>query len=150
MLTNPHRGEVEFDAGGITRTLRLNTNIICGLENELDMSVDEITTRFARGYLSVLRSALRAALGGNLTLDEAGAIIDEATPRVVLERLMEAFRLAFPDPEADDGARPPNGAAAGTGPSSSPTGSPPDSSKPSSGASRPAKSNDTLLPTAAA
>lgn len=148
-MANPHRGEVEFDAGGVVRILRLNTNIICGLENELDMSVDEITTRFARGYLSVLRSALRAALGGNITLDEAGTIIDEATPRVVLERMMEAFRLAFPDPEAADGARPPNGAAAGTGPNSLPIGSPPASSKMSSGAARPAKSNDILPATAA-
>jgi len=138
-----------MSVGGVTHTLRLNTNTICNLEAELDMSVDEITTRFARGYLSVLRSALRAALNYEVTLDEAGEMVDEATPRVVLERLMEAFRLAFPDPEADDSTRPPNGAAAGIGPSSSPTGSPPASPSLSSGDSRPAKSPGTSPATAA-
>jgi hypothetical protein len=148
-MPNPHRGEVALSVGGDTHMLRLNTNTICNLESELDMSVDEITTRFARGYLTVLRSALRAALNYEITLERAGEMVDEAGPRVVLERMMEAFRLAFPDPEADT-ARPPSGAAAGTGQSSSPIGSPPASPSPSSGASRPEKSKDTSPATAAA
>jgi hypothetical protein len=111
-MANPHKGEVSFVVGGKARTVRLSTNAICVLEDELGLSVDGISTRMVQGYLSVLRSVLRVALNDGTTAEQAGDMIDELGPRAVCETLIQTFRLAFPD--TSDDADPPTGAA-GTG-----------------------------------
>lgn len=120
-MPNPHKGEIAFEAGGVERKLRFDTNAICMVEEDLDLSVAEIAARLNAGRLSVVRAALRAGLvgGGDLTatLREAGEIIDEITYARAVDLLSQAFALAFPPPE--EGARPQKGGGAGTGKRSS-------------------------------
>ncbi len=113
-MANPHRGEVVFEVDGKPCTLRLNTNALCSLEHELDLSVDQISARMIQGYLSVLRSVLRVALvDRTMTHEEVGDMIDILGPQRTVEVLVQAFKLAFPSPE--EAPSPPMGESPGIG-----------------------------------
>lgn len=116
-MANPHKGEVAFEAGEQTRTLRFDTNAICIAEEDLDLGVDQIISRLNSGRLSVVRVLYRAGLVGNVTLPQAGEIIDELGHARAMELLSEALALAFP--KADDSGPPPKGEKVGTGKRSS-------------------------------
>lgn len=115
-MANPHRGEVAFDAAGRRHTIRFDTNAICSLEDELGMGFGEIAAHAARVHVSTIRAALRAGLGGDGTIDEAGAIIDEIGLRQAVTLLTEAFIRAYPrEDDKTRRSRPQRGGAAGTG-----------------------------------
>lgn len=113
MGANPHKGEVEFQAGGEARTLRFGTNELCELEAELGLSTDQIIASFSNSpSITMLRSMFRVGAGG-LAPSEAGELIDEIGFRQVSELITKALRLAFPP--AQTGSRPRKGGEAGTG-----------------------------------
>lgn len=114
-MANPHKGEVTFEAKGETWTLRYNTNVICSLEDELDMGIEDILERLQDSpRMSRVRTVFRYGLG-DVSEELAGDLIDEIGIRRAANMFGEAFKRAFPTPGPGGGARPPKGAAAGTG-----------------------------------
>ena len=116
-MANPHRGEVTFEAGGKNQTLRLDTNAICDLEDQLDLSIVDIGRLLDAGRISIVRAAFRAGLvngDGGMTLAEAGDIIDEIGYEQAATHLSKALERAFPTPQAGDDASP-RKAGGGTG-----------------------------------
>ena len=129
-MANPHKGEVEFEAGGRTRTLRIDTNIMCELEAEFDLGILRILAHLELGRITDTRRILRAVLDGNPSLDEATEILDEIgyiPARLLLEK---TFRLAFPEAAEGDSPPPP---IPSSGTDFSLNGSPPGTPKPRSG-----------------
>ena len=114
-MANPHRGEVQFEAGGKNYTIRLSTNAICSLETELGVGFGEITRRLDGFNFLTLRSVMRGALGANTSIAEAAAVIDELGYAEAVTQVMEAYRLAYPLPNGDDTASPLMGGEAGIG-----------------------------------
>jgi hypothetical protein len=114
-MANPHRGEVQFEAGGKHYTIRLSTNAICGLESELGVGFGEITRRLDGFNFLTLRSVMRAALGPNTSVAEAAAVIDELGYAEAVNQIMESYRLAYPLPNGEDTASPRTGGEAGIG-----------------------------------
>src|SRR4249920_3745192 len=70
LMANPHKGEVEFEAGGRMRTLRLDTNAMCELEEEFDMGIMRVLAHLELGRMTDIRRIFRAALDGNPSLEE--------------------------------------------------------------------------------
>lgn len=116
-MANPHRGEVQFEAGGKSYTLRLTTNTICALEAELGVPFGDITRRLDGFSFLTLRAAMRGALGANTSAAEASAVIDELGYAEAVNQFMEAYRLAYPLPNGED-TSPRMGGETGTGSSS--------------------------------
>ena len=117
-MANPHRGEVQFEAGGKQHTIRLSTNAICSLETELGVGFGEITRRLDGFNFLTLRSVMRGALGPATTIAEAASVIDELGYAEAVNQVMEAYRLAYPLPNGEDTASPRTGGEAGIGLSS--------------------------------
>jgi len=134
-MANPHKGEVEFEAGGRTRVLRLDTNAMCELEEEFDLGIMRVLAHLELGRMTDIRRIFRAALDGKPSLEDATLIIDEIGGYLAATDLLEkVVRAAFPTAEAN-GSRPPPIAAAmiSSGTDSSSSGSPPAAAKPRSG-----------------
>lgn len=103
---NRARGTLTLSIGGQDYKAHLSVNALCSLETVLD---DEITsiianlvTRGKAGNLSirVLRAFTWAMLIDHtpaITLAQAGDLIDEATPKYMVEKIMELLPLTFPD-----------------------------------------------------
>ena len=135
-MANSQKGEVEFEAGGRTRTLRLDTNAMCELEAEFDLGIMRVLAHLELGRMTDLRRIFRVCLVGGATIEEATEIIDEIGGYLAAADLLEkTVRLAFPRAaEAAKGESPPPMTAAlsiGTGSSSN--GSPPAAAKKVSG-----------------
>lgn len=110
-MSNPHKGEVSFEADGKTHTLRLDTNAICSLEDEVGIGILDIMRRMDSGSMSTLRIAYREALvngsAERRTLNEVGELIDELGYVQAAALLSKALQFAFPPPaEAEDGTNP--------------------------------------------
>jgi hypothetical protein len=116
-MANPVKGEVSFDAGGAVHTIRITANVICSLESELGAPFGEIGRRLNDLSFRSLRAAIRVGLGGKMTLDQAGEIIDQIGNVQAATYFMQAYDLAFPTPKEDDG-NPPKGGEDGIGLSS--------------------------------
>ena len=100
-MANPHKGEVEFEADGRTRVLRLDTNAMCELEAEFDMGIMRVLAHLELGRMTDIRRIFRAALDGKPDLDEVTAIIDELGGYLPATDLLEkTVRAAFPQAEA--------------------------------------------------
>lgn len=135
-MANPLKGEVAFEAGGRTRTLRLDTNAMCELEAEFDLSIMRVLAHLELGRMTDIRRIFRAALDGEPSLEEATEIIDEIGGYMAAADLLEkTVRAAFPSAEAANGSRPPPLAAAmiSNGTDSSSIGSPRAAAKRASG-----------------
>lgn len=128
-MANPHKGELAFEAGGKTYTLRFSTNAICELEDKLDRSFLSISGDLAKAVtepdkvrFGTVRAIMWAGLRDhhpNLTVEEAGEIMTQVggmLPAVGL--VTDAFVLAFPSPEAKDSNPPRPDQKIGTGPAS--------------------------------
>ena len=76
-MANPHKGEVEFEAGGRTRMLRLDTNAMCELEAEFDLGIMRVLGHLELGRMTDIRRIFRATLDGNPSLEEVTAKLDE-------------------------------------------------------------------------
>lgn len=125
-MSNPHRGDVAFEAGGKAYTLRYSANAICELETAFDKGFIAIATDMAAWEknprlmrLGAIRTLFWAGLqdhhpdidqkvAGELVLELGG--IEKAA-----DLIMEALKLAFPEAAAKVGARPPKRGGAGTG-----------------------------------
>jgi len=135
-MANSQKGEVEFEAGGRTRTLRLDTNAMCELEAEFDLGIMRVLAHLELGRMTDIRRIFRAALDGKPSLEETTDIIDELGGYLPAANLLEkTVRLAFPTAEAANGKSPPPIAAAmtSTGADSLSNGSPPAAAKRASG-----------------
>lgn len=113
-MANRRRGEVDI-AG---RTLVMNTNALCELEDALGMGVPKIAEMMADPAglrLSTIRTIVTIGLrqrAPETTEAQAGEIIDEAGGvRAAVQVIGDAFRAAFPEtPESagdQSAARPP-------------------------------------------
>ena len=96
-------GTVRFEAGGKDRALRFTTNALCLLEDKLDLSAMQIGNELQFGVSIVtLRGMFWAGLGDDeMTLAQAGEIIDAVGIKRAREIATEAFAAAFPDEEGD-------------------------------------------------
>lgn len=116
-MANAHKGEIAFEAGGKSYTLRFSTNAICELENALDRSIISISQDLVNAEknpeslrFSTLRAILWAGLREHhpgMTLVEAGDVMTEIGGlSKAVELIAEGFTLAFPEPQANGAARP--------------------------------------------
>lgn len=127
-MSNVHKGEVTFEAGGKLQTLRLDTNALCNLEEELNIGVGEIGMLLDAGRMTIVRACIRCGIvNGNgttasLTLPEAGAIIDEIGYKKALEIIGQTLERTFGEPKEGEPENPPK-AGVGTGKRSSQSGS---------------------------
>ncbi len=147
-MANPHKGEVEFEAGGRTRLLRLDTQTMCELEAEFDLGILRILAHLDLARMTDVRRIFRFMLTERLSEDDTNAVLDEIgyfPARSLMDRVV---LLAFPEArEAADGGTtdpfvPTEAASIGT--SSLPIGSSPVTAKRNSGARPSGKSADTL------
>lgn len=120
-MANPHRGEVEFEAGGKTYKLSYSANALCELEDALGKSVNEIAALMQDTQnfrLSVVRTVFWAGLldhNDGLDMKGAKAIFKHLDPVGAVELVSRAFSLTFPTREGD-GGDPPKPGQDGTGP----------------------------------
>src|SRR5690606_738772 len=114
-MANPHRGSVALQAGDRAYTLSFSVNAICELETELDKPIADIVASIqdpTKLRLSSVRALVWAALRDHheaVTVKEAGEIATDAGVQLAVEKVGEAFRLAFP--EAKGKANPPKAKA---------------------------------------
>jgi hypothetical protein len=115
---NRTKGTVQFSAGEHSYTLAYTTNALCILESDLG---DAIWTAFEtpdKMRIGTMRTVFWAGLQEhhpNITKDAAGRLMDALGIPRVLELVMNAVTLAFP--EAKQGDRPlavANGSGIGT------------------------------------
>jgi hypothetical protein len=113
-MSNPHRGSIALQAGDRAYTLSFSVNAICELEAELDKPVTEIIAGIQdpkQLRLSSVRALVWAALRDHhedVTIKDAGRITTDAGIQAAVEKVGEAFRLAFP--EAKGKTNPPKAA----------------------------------------
>ncbi|CAI2936037.1 GTA-gp10 family protein [Aminobacter niigataensis] len=105
-MANPHRGSVALQAGDRAYTLSYSVNAICELEAELDKPVTEIVASIQdprQLRLSSVRVLVWAGLRDHhpdLTVQEAGTIITDAGIQTAVNKVGDAFKLAFPGAKA--------------------------------------------------
>lgn len=103
-MANPHRGSVALQAGDRAYAISFSINALCELEDALDKPVSEIVALIqdpARMRLSSVRVLLWAGLRDHHkndveTVEQAGEIATDAGLKVAVEKIGEAFKLAFP------------------------------------------------------
>jgi len=114
-MANPHRGEVDLVVGegasAVAYVLRLSYNSIAEIETILARPFPQIAAELSR-VSDVSFGTWRALFWGalrehhpKLSLLDAGELMGKITLPVVVERIGEALKLAFPEPEGD-AARP--------------------------------------------
>jgi hypothetical protein len=111
-MANPHRGHVALVAGDVSYTLSFSVNALCELEDNIGLPIARIADELNDAEnvrLSRVRAVLWAALLDHhpgMDLKTAGKIATEAGLPVCMDKIGEAFRLAFPDQEETGQARP--------------------------------------------
>jgi hypothetical protein len=106
MAANPERGEVEFEADDNKYVVRFGMNEICVLEEEHNLSISELLDQLQnRGSMRVIRSVFRAAITPEVSLEDAGRIIDKITAAQAIGLLMQAMERSFMR-GGDDAANP--------------------------------------------
>lgn len=129
-MSNVHKGEVTFEAGGKLQTLRLDTNALCALEEDLNIGVGEMAVLLDGGRISVMRACIRVGVvNGNgttasMTLEEAGNLIDEIGYQRAMDLISKTLERTFTPQQEGEEPNPPT-AGAGTGKRSSSSGSQP-------------------------
>lgn len=112
-------GEIGFEAGGRSHTLKFDINTLCRLEDEMDLSVDEIIGQIqASPRLGFMRKIFWIGLlesEPELTEAGAGDLMTELTALGAALLITKGFEATFPAPEDAKGAANPRKAAAGTG-----------------------------------
>jgi hypothetical protein len=121
---NPHKGEVSFDAGGQSYTLRFSVDALCGLETVTGKGIvallDELMDQ-SRMSLTMMRQVVWCGLREHhpdITVKDAGELIAKAGGFLkMMEHVSSAIALAFPS--EDTKPNPPKpGNPPGTGPAS--------------------------------
>lgn len=130
-MGNPHKGEVTFEAGGATYTMRLSVDALCSLEEITGKSIMVLAEELSdpeRMTLSRVRQVMAASLREHhpdLSLQDAGELIIAAGGlTAMVGKIGEAFAAAFPEGQAGSGRGRPQkpGRRNGTGPASTATG----------------------------
>ena len=123
-MANPIKGEVEFEADGVTYTLRFTVDAMCRLEEETGKLFQELAADLAdpkRIGISRVRQVFWACLQDRhegVTLKEAGELIAKAGGMAgAVDLISLAMVRAFPQ-EAKGTARPPKPGRVRTGPAS--------------------------------
>lgn len=107
-MANPVRGETTLQVGDKIYTLVLTTNAICAAEDATDKGIGKIIDDLTR--FSYLRALFWASLGENhpeVTLKQAGSMMQEVGSLVVIGLVQKALALGFPKPDKDAKASPP-------------------------------------------
>src|SRR5690349_6880771 len=102
-MSNPHKGEVELEAGGETYTLRFSIDDICAVEEKTGKGFVALASAMSdpeRMTVSGIRALLWGALRSShpkVTLLDAGVLITKAGGVVaIVPKLAEALERAFP------------------------------------------------------
>ena len=106
-MANKQRGEIAVEALGKTFIMRLGTNQICELEDDLGLGINQIVERLndpAQMKLGFMRTLVFHAIGwqGDATKNDAGDLIDAVGMDAIAGKLGEAFTAAFPNSEETD------------------------------------------------
>lgn len=101
-MANRKRGEIEIEALGRTFVMRLGTNQICELEDDLDMGINKIVERLNdpnQMKLGFMRTLVFHAVDwqGEANKTQAGDLIDDVGMDAIASKIGEAFTAAFPD-----------------------------------------------------
>lgn len=102
-MANPARGEVAFKVADAEYTLKFSTNAICELEERLDKGLNVIVANMER--LTTVRALLWAGLRARhpeVSIQQAGEMIDRIGMAEATEVIGKALTAAFPPPEASD------------------------------------------------
>ena len=109
-MANKIRGEVDFEAGGKTYTLKMSTNAICQIEDLSGKSINEFSQGLfdpALFRIANLRLIFFACLLGGksevASLLDAGEILDAVGFEDGGVLIRTAYQRAFPTPEEGDG-----------------------------------------------
>ncbi|HEY8342927.1 MAG TPA: hypothetical protein VIK75_08050 [Calditerricola sp.] len=117
MGANKHRGEVELKAGDKTYVLRYTTNSLVRLEDELGKPAMELGESFHEARALFWAGLLHAH--PDLTMEQAGEIMDEVGFTEAVLKATEALKLAFPGAvkakQVDQGKQPEVSEATTTG-----------------------------------
>lgn len=118
-MANPHKGEVEFEAGGERYKLSYSFNALAEMEEAMDRPLDEIMAmllppageRVKSPRLTDLRVMFWAGLLDHrpeTTMDDAKRILSHMAPIEVGRLIGEAYARAMPQAETGgDESRPP-------------------------------------------
>lgn len=101
-MANPARGEVALAVADTEYTLKFSTNAICELEDRLDKGLNVIVANMER--LTTVRALLWAGLRAkhpDVTITQAGEMIDRIGMAQATEVIGKALTAAFPPSEAD-------------------------------------------------
>lgn len=121
-MANKHKGQVSFEAGGKTYTLRLDVNALIELQDALGFEDDEKFLAYCsnlngiRRVRTFLTQALQLSHQGT-TEQEVGDIITDLGLDEANRLLVRALQWAFPEP--DPQAKAPKGKGRSPGASSS-------------------------------
>lgn len=95
---------VEFEALNKRWMLRFDTNALCSVEAELKLPFAKIIESLQAGSICAQRALLRAAMGGKITSELAGEVMDDLGLERVAGLLGDAIELAFPQAAAEGDA----------------------------------------------
>jgi len=111
-MANPHRGQVAITVGDLELTLSFSVNAICELEDALDLPVSKIAEKLndpENLRMSLVRTVIWAALQDShpeIDMQTAGNIATVAGTAKIMEKVGEAFQIAFPDAQKGGASRP--------------------------------------------
>lgn len=127
-MGNPHKGDVTFEAGGRSYTLRFSVDALCALEEVSGRGIVALSTELSdmdRVSLTLLRKVVWAGLREHhpdIDMKSAGELIVEAGGLAAMMGVVgTALSRAFPQ-GPEDGERPLVPGQNGTGPASARTG----------------------------
>ncbi|WP_315920440.1 hypothetical protein [Mesorhizobium sp. SP-1A] len=115
-MANRERGEVAFDALGQSWTLKLGTNAMCEIEDATGKTFSEVGELMGdqkRVTIKLMRTVFWGALREqheDVTIKQAGAVIDDIGMQEAGRLIGEAFQAAMPE-QKEGAARPPKAAA---------------------------------------
>lgn len=106
-MANIHRGEVNLTSSNKNFVLRLTINSLCEFESVVQMDATQAIEQFLEASrvgsikLRIVRALLWAALleKHQMTLDDAGKLIDEVGLKDILDAIGNAIIAAFPKEE---------------------------------------------------
>jgi hypothetical protein len=102
-LANKNRGEVSFEANEKSYTMRFSANALCELEDVLNMGVNDVAEQMSKPKnlrIKTVRGIFWAGLRDyhpEITIQQAGELIQDITLPRCLELIGKAFNLAFQD-----------------------------------------------------
>lgn len=107
-MANALKGEVDFTVDGDSYVLKYDINRLCELEDLTGQQAGDLVPKVGKGSMKIMRAFLWAGLKAyDLSLVEAGEVLQRLTYKKAGPLIIEAMRRAFPvdseDGEADAG-----------------------------------------------